>query len=153
VLTIRFATDSSGRTRFERIYKRISDYDPKVIYRRLSARKSANTNRWLVNRDDFQSWLRSGANSQSHLWLSGKGKEFCCSYGYVDMLTRLCSRLRKEHSRVSRIKAARVGGLLTIPALLSSTNVLLNVNLATPLLCRCSSSRARKTQPFHSSRA
>jgi hypothetical protein len=72
VLTIRIATDSSGRTRFERIYRRISDYDPNVIYRRLSARKAANTNKWLVDHDDFQTWLRHGANLQTHLWLSGK---------------------------------------------------------------------------------
>ena len=72
VLTIRIATESSGRTRFERIYRRISDYDPKIIYRRLSARKAANTNKWLVDHDDFQTWLRHGANLQSHLWLSGK---------------------------------------------------------------------------------
>lgn len=135
MLTIRFATDSSGRTRFERSYRRISDYDPKVIYRRLSARKAANTNRWLVHRDDFQSWMRGGANSHGNLWLSGKGRECGPPYEDVDMLTHLRSRLRKEHSCVSRIKAACVGRLLTIPELPSSTSVLPNVNLATARPC------------------
>jgi hypothetical protein len=153
VLIVRFVTDASGRTRFERIYRRISDYDPKVIFRRLSARKVANTNKWLACRDDFQSWLRGGANSQSHLWLSGKGRECGLPYGDMDMLTRLRSWLRKEHPRVSQIMAARVRGVLTIPELPSSTSVSPNLNLATARPCLCSSSRAKKTQPFRSSRA
>jgi hypothetical protein len=135
VLIVRFVTDASGRTRFERIYRRISDYDPKVVYRRLSARKAANTNRWLVHRDDFQSWLRRDADSQNHLWLSGKGRECRPPYEDVDMLTHLRSRLRKKHSRVSRMKSARVGGLLTIPELPSSTSVLHSENLVTARPC------------------
>ena len=74
MLSHSLATDSSSLTRLQYIYTRMTDYDPKAIRRRLSARKAANTNRWLLGRDDFQSWLHGDIDPQSHLWLSGKGE-------------------------------------------------------------------------------
>jgi streptomycin 6-kinase len=81
MLSLRLQLDSTGLTRLQRIYTKITDYDPKVIHRRLSARKAANTNRWLLDRDDFQSWLHGDVNSQSYLWLSGKGRKAIRPYG------------------------------------------------------------------------
>ncbi|GIZ49947.1 hypothetical protein CKM354_001296300 [Cercospora kikuchii] len=61
----------SSRVRFEKIYKRISNDDPIATYQRLSGRKADNTTRWLVEHEDFQSWL-SEDPAKHRLWLSGK---------------------------------------------------------------------------------
>ena len=155
-LSVRFMIDSSGRTRFERICRRISNYDPKAIHRRLSARKAAGTNRWLLDRDDFQSWLRGDTNPQSHLWLSGKGKEAICGHGIVNVLNHLRSWLGQEHTRVSQVTDPTrtcVRGMLTVTGPPLLMNVLLNASLATPRPYSCSSSKATNTQPSCSSRA
>ncbi|CAK1356546.1 uncharacterized protein RHO25_012312 [Cercospora beticola] len=61
----------SSPVRFEKIYKRISNDDPIATYQRLSGRKADNTTRWLVEHEDFQSWL-SEDPAKHRLWLSGK---------------------------------------------------------------------------------
>jgi hypothetical protein len=146
------AIDSSGLTTLQRIYTRITDYDPKVINRRLSVRKAASTNSWLLDRDDFKSWLHGDMNPQSHLWLSGKGRELIRSLGARNVLTHRRSWLRKEHSRVSQTMPA-ILRVLTIAELLSSTSAMPNVNPALSLLWPCSSSKTKETRPFYFSRA
>ena len=56
------------------MFGKISNFDPNMIYRRLSRKKALGTTTWLANHPDFKNWLVGDKTSQRRLWLSGKGR-------------------------------------------------------------------------------
>jgi hypothetical protein len=55
------------------MFEKISDFDPNMMFRRLSREKAVGTTTWLANNPVFKRWLIGDMASQHRLWLSGKG--------------------------------------------------------------------------------